>query len=40
MKTEAKLIRTKFGLVQLAERHGNVSQSCKEMRYSRDSFNV
>ena len=38
MKTEAKLIKTKLGLLQLAEKLGNVSQACKVMGYSRDSF--
>jgi len=38
MKTETKLIKTKVGLVKLAEQLGNVSQACKVMGYSRDSF--
>jgi hypothetical protein len=38
MKTEAKLIKTKLGLLKLAEQLGNVSQACKIMGYSRDSF--
>jgi hypothetical protein len=38
MKAEIKLIKTKLGLLQLAQRLGNVSQACKIMGYSRDSF--
>ncbi len=38
MKQEIKLIKTKLGLLQLAEKSGNVSQACKIMGYSRDSF--
>lgn len=38
MKTETKLIKTKLGLLQLAQQLGNVSQACKIMGYSRDSF--
>jgi hypothetical protein len=38
MKTETKLIKTKLGLLKLAEQLGNVSQACKIMGYSRDSF--
>jgi hypothetical protein len=38
MKSETKLIKTKLGLLQLAEKLGNVSQACKIMGYSRDSF--
>lgn len=38
MKTETKLIKTKVGLLKLAEQLGNVSQACKVMGYSRDSF--
>lgn len=38
MTTEAKLIKTKVGLLKLAEQLGNVSQACKVMGYSRDSF--
>jgi hypothetical protein len=38
MTTEAKLIKTKVGLIKLAEQLGNVSQACKVMGYSRDSF--
>ncbi|MBK7910904.1 IS481 family transposase [Candidatus Pollutiaquabacter sp.] len=38
MNTEAKLIKTKLGLLKLAEQLGNVSQACKVMGYSRDSF--
>ena len=38
MKSETKLIKTKLGLLQLAEKLGNVSHACKIMGYSRDSF--
>lgn len=38
MRTEAKLIKTKLGLLSLAEQLGNVSQACRMMGYSRDSF--
>jgi hypothetical protein len=38
MKVESKLIKTKLGLLHLAEHLGNVSQACKVMGYSRDSF--
>jgi len=38
MRTETKLIKTKLGLLNLAEKLGNVSQACKVMGYSRDSF--
>ncbi len=38
MRTESKLIKTKLGLLNLAEKLGNVSQACKVMGYSRDSF--
>jgi transposase InsO family protein len=38
MNTETKLIKTKLGLLNLAEKLGNVSQACKVMGYSRDSF--
>lgn len=38
MTTEEKIIKTKVGLLRLAEQLGNVSQACKVMGYSRDSF--
>jgi hypothetical protein len=38
MTTEQKIIRAKVGLLQLAKQLGNVSQACKMMGYSRDSF--
>lgn len=38
MNTETKLIKTKLGLLKLAEKLGNVSEACKVMGYSRDSF--
>jgi hypothetical protein len=38
MTTEQKIIRAKIGLLELAKQLGNVSQACKMMGYSRDSF--
>jgi transposase InsO family protein len=38
MTTEEKIIKTKLGLLNLAEQLGNVSQACKVLGYSRDSF--
>lgn len=38
MNQETKLIKTKLGLLNIAEHLGNVSQVCKVMGYSRDSF--
>jgi transposase InsO family protein len=38
MTTEEKIIKAKVGLLRLAEQLGNVSQACKVMGYSRDSF--
>lgn len=38
MNQESKLIKTKVGLLQLAAHLNNVSQACKMMGYSRDSF--
>ena len=38
MTTESKLIKNKLGLLELSEVLGNVSQACKVMGYSRDSF--
>lgn len=38
MTTDEKIIKTKVGLLHLAEQLGNVSQACKVMGYSRDSF--
>lgn len=38
MTTEQKLIKNKVGLLKLAEKLGNVSQACKVMGYSRDTF--
>jgi hypothetical protein len=34
----SKIIRAKVGLLELAKQLGNVSQACKMMGYSRDSF--
>ena len=38
MTTEQKIIRAKVGLLELAKQLGNVSQACKIVGYSRDSF--
>ena len=38
MNQASKLIKTKLGLLNLAEQLGNVSQACKVIGYSRDSF--
>lgn len=37
-KPSIKVIRGKVGLLELAKQLGNVSQACKTMGYSRDSF--
>jgi len=38
MQLQTKLIKNKLGLINLAQQLGNVSQACKVMGYSRDSF--
>lgn len=38
MNTEQKIIKNKLGVLKLAEMLGNVSEACKVMGYSRDSF--
>jgi hypothetical protein len=38
MNTQQKIVRNKVGLLQLAEALGSVSQACKIMGFSRDSF--
>jgi len=38
MTNDQKVIRTKVGLLELGKQLGNVSQACKMMGYSRDSF--
>lgn len=38
MNVETKLIKTRLGLLNLAEKLGNVSEACRIMGYSRDSF--
>jgi hypothetical protein len=37
-QTERKIIRAKIGLLELAKQLGNVSQACRVLGYSRDSF--
>ena len=38
MTNAEKIIKNKMGLIRLAEQLGNVSQACKVIGYSRDSF--
>jgi transposase InsO family protein len=38
MSTEEKIIKNKVGLLKLSEMLGSVSEACKVMGYSRDSF--
>lgn len=38
MNNQEKIIKTKLGLLELSRQLGNVSQACKVMGYSRDSF--
>ncbi len=38
MTTEEKIIKPKLGLLELAKQLGNVSQACRVMGYSRDTF--
>jgi hypothetical protein len=38
MTKEQKVIRAKVGVMELAKQLGNVSQACRMMGYSRDSF--
>jgi len=38
MTGQQKIIKGKVGLMKLAEQLGNVSQACKVLSYSRDSF--
>ena len=38
MTQEQKIIKNKVGLLKLAKQLGDVSQACKVMGYSRDSF--
>jgi transposase InsO family protein len=38
MTKERKIIKAKVGLLELAKQLGNVSQACKMLGYSRDSF--
>ncbi|RJT29089.1 helix-turn-helix domain-containing protein [Mesorhizobium waimense] len=38
MTKDQKIIRAKVGLLELAKQPGNVSQTCKMMGYSHDSF--
>jgi hypothetical protein len=38
MTSEQKILRAKIRLLELAKQLGNVSQACKMIGYSRDSF--
>ena len=38
MNAEQKIIKNKVGLLKLSEMLGSVSEACKVMGYSRDSF--
>ena len=38
MNTTQKVSKVKVGLLELVKQLGNVSQACKVMGYSRDSF--
>jgi hypothetical protein len=38
VNTEQKIIRNKLGVLKLAQMLGSVSEACKTMGYSRDSF--
>jgi len=38
IETEHKIIKNKIGLLKLSETLGNISQACKVMGFSRDSF--
>jgi len=35
---EKKIIKPKLGLLELAKQLGNVSEACKTLGYSRDTF--
>ena len=38
MTVDRKVIKNRVGLLELARQLGNVSQACKILGYSRDSF--
>ena len=38
MNTQEKIVKNKLGLLNLAKTLGNVSQACKVMGVSRDTF--
>ena len=38
MTTDQKIIKARVGLLELARQLGNVSEACKIMGYSRDTF--
>ena len=38
MTTDQKIIKNKLGILKLAQTLGNVTEACRVMGYSRDSF--
>ena len=38
MTTDKKIIKARVGVLELAKQLGNVSEACKIMGYSRDTF--
>ena len=40
ISVSAKVVKNKLGLLELAKTLGNVSQACKIMGYSRESFYI
>lgn len=38
MTTQSRIIKNKLGILGLAQHLGNISQACKVIGYSRDSF--
>ncbi len=38
VRSQEKVLKPKLGLLELAKQLGNVSQACKIMGYSRDTF--
>lgn len=38
MTNEQKIVQNKLGLIKLAKKLGNVSEACKAIGYSRDSY--
>jgi molybdenum-dependent DNA-binding transcriptional regulator ModE len=40
ISVSAKVVKNKIGLLKLAKELGNISQACKIMGYSRESFYI